>query len=167
MILYALVMLIAFTSYNVDEGRFLAIYSVYRYIFQAVILILFSVVYSYLYTKFKGMLFHQGGLRMVRQAQRSSVFVPFFMVLSFILFITVPTFIYLGSKTPYAWKFILNRLHFITDGLLYAILEPRIRRSVMEILPCCCSRRMQSSRIKVDKIIVRDENNAIRETIVI
>jgi len=170
MVVYALAMLIAFTSYGVDEKSFLTVYSVYRYTFQALILLLFLVVYSYLYTKFKKMLFlpgggRHGGLRIVRQAQQNSVFVPFFMVLSFILFVTVPTFMYLESSKPHAWKFILNRLHFLTDGLLYMVLEPKIRQSVVEMVPCWCKRSNSSQ--KVDKIVVRDENNAICETIVI
>lgn len=92
---------------------------------HAVILLMFLTVYIYLYKLFKKS-------QNTALVNTSKVFAPFFIVLTFICFLTVPMAVHLCGfpKSDPTWVLVLNRVNSITDGVLYVLLNPTIRKKL-------------------------------------
>lgn len=104
-------------------------------VIHAVIVCLFMFVYIYLYKLF----------RKNRQIKTTKVFTPFFIVLTFICFLTIPIMVYLYGfpDTDETWVLVLNRVNSITDGLLYVLFNPKIRGKLF--------RKYRSSKKRITK----------------
>lgn len=98
------------------------------------ILILFSSVYIYIYK-----LFHRSVKQQQKQQRRSKtmlktskIFAPFLIVLTFICFMTIPMMLYIHvfPESDKSWVLLFNRVNSITDGLLYVLFNPRIRKKL-------------------------------------
>ena len=105
---------------------------------HGVILILFFVVYIYLYRLFRRSVNRHQKQRKQLQLRAtvlntSKIFAPFLIVLTFICFMTVPLmlYIYMFPDSDRSWVLVLNRANSITDGLLYVLFNPRIRKKLL------------------------------------
>ena len=109
----------------------------FLYVAHGVILILFTAVYAYIYK-----LFRRSVKQQQKQQRRSSttalktsrIFAPFLIVLTFICFMTVPMmlYIYVFPESDQSWVLLFNRANSITDGLLYVLFNPRIRKKLLK-----------------------------------
>ena len=117
---------------------FTRVYHINLYFLHAahgVILVLFSVVYMYLYRLFRQTNQHQLYHKQRRtKLNKSKIFAPFFIVLTFLCFLTVPMvlFVYVFPDSDKSWVLVLNRANSITDVLLYVLFNPRIRKKFMK-----------------------------------
>jgi hypothetical protein len=97
---------------------------------HAIVLVTFSIVYTYLYTKFRKM---KAGHRK-KSIFHVNAFLPFFIVLTFFLFQTVPLLLYLLSiKKAIMMVFILNRFDALSNAIFYIALNPSIRRNIQQL----------------------------------
>lgn len=158
-------------------------YRIVSYVSDGLIIVCFIIVYSYLYKKFRKMkldqqlerrrsqIFQQqtiGEIQCGRVFTDKStfIFMPFLIVLTHIMFIAVPRFLYKLTEESYSWRFILYRIANISDGLLYIVFEQSLIKSLMQSAcysKICCKRPNICRRTPI-QVIVRNENNAVCET---
>ena len=110
-----------------------------------VIIIQFLIVYAYVYKKMRE---HKKSTLLTTQncqptttvASRRRVFIPFFIVLTFIIFDTVPDlFIIFAGMAYSSWILLLFRLDTFFNAVIYLFLQPRIKKRL--------SRRFRESKI--------------------
>lgn len=108
---------------------------------HSIIIVQFVLVYAYVYVKMRRqnrlvLLFRNEG----SSASRRKIFIPFFIVLTFIFFDTVPDlFIIFAGKEYSSWILLLFRLDTLFNAVIYLFLQPRVKRRL--------SKRFRESKI--------------------
>jgi len=92
---------------------------------HSIIIVQFLLVYAYVYVKI--LLFKNGE----NSASRRKIFIPFFIVLTFIFFDTVPDlFIIFAGKKYSSWILLLFRLDTLFNAIIYMFLQPVVKQRI-------------------------------------
>lgn len=95
--------------------------------FHFLIVIQFLFVYTYIYVKIKTTkCIHQF---VQRRHNRKKLFIPFFIVVTFIFFDTVPDmYIVFGDEKYESWVLLLFRIDTLFNAVIYLFLQPRVKK---------------------------------------
>lgn len=88
------------------------------------VLVTFSIVYGYIFYKIRTARKRRG------QHGRAKIFVPFFIVLSFILFVAIPDTILVFKSSLNLYALLFYRLNGVFDAFVYMFMHPVIRRMI-------------------------------------
>lgn len=91
---------------------------------SAFVLVTFTIVYGYIFYKIKT------GRKRHGQNRRLKIFVPFFIVLSFILFVAIPDVILVFKPSLKLYARLFYRLNVVFDAFVYIFMQPVIRRRI-------------------------------------
>lgn len=125
-----------------------------------VVIVEFIIVYSYIFKKFRAIHCNKKNRshnhRCYIAKRRSRIYVPFFIVMTFIVFIGIPDFISAFGAHFYSnFIYIFYYINVLSDALIYIALKPnnrgRIRRSMLRPLSSFCKSNKNGGRM--------DENN--------
>ena len=90
----------------------------------------FCFVYGYIFVKLRN-----GRQRTESRATRTRnqrIFVPFFVVLSYIFFVAVPDFILVFYNILEKYAILFYRINVIFDALIYLFMQPTLRRKLFK-----------------------------------
>lgn len=125
-LLYAVIMTVALHHGVSEHVIYDTIPHVYEMVWQFVLVLQFFIVYGYLYGKFR-----QSGK--TPSLKRRTIFVPFIVVFSFIIFDTVPGILLYFLSTEYNIKNVITLLYsldMLCNSLLYIFIRKDVRGQI-------------------------------------
>lgn len=144
----------AITAYKmnvIDSAHVTRVGGIVSMAFTSVVVIEFFIVYGYIFQKFRMMRCadrsnRYGGRHIVaRKKRKRQLYIPFFIVATFIMFISIPDFVIVFSGVYSNYLNLLYYLNVIADALVYLL--PNFRANLHRSLTLQCNGKNDDSMV--------------------